>query len=115
MKDSPAFIATATEHVFEMAYNCVYFAHKHLAGEKVPYLVITPGIGLTREMLLNTKPPKGINLWDYDLPGVMKKFGWKRSFQSKQFNRSQTVCSWKSYFYCLKDIAAVATAFTEDD
>lgn len=80
MMDSPSFVATAAESIYQMAYLCVYYAHKYLAGEQVPYLVITPGIGVTRDMLLDPNLPKNVNLDDFDRPGVIDQLGWKRDF-----------------------------------
>jgi ribose transport system substrate-binding protein len=80
MQASPSFIATAAESVYQMAYLCVFYAHQFNRGEVVPYLVITPGIGVTRDMLLSPSLPKNINLDDFDRPGVIDTLGWKRDF-----------------------------------
>jgi hypothetical protein len=38
---------------------------------------MAPGIGITRDMILNVKVPEDWNgIGDYDIPGNFKKIGW---------------------------------------
>jgi ribose transport system substrate-binding protein len=77
MKQSPNFIGTVGESVYTMAYQCVFYAHQYLRGEAVPRVVMAPGIGITRDMILNVKVPEDWNgIGDYDIPGNFKKIGW---------------------------------------
>jgi ribose transport system substrate-binding protein len=77
MKQSPNFIGTVGESVYTMAYQCVFYAHQYLRGEAVPRVVMAPGIGITRQMILDVKVPQDWNgIGDYDIPGNFKKIGW---------------------------------------
>ncbi|SIQ96079.1 monosaccharide ABC transporter substrate-binding protein, CUT2 family [Rhizobium sp. RU20A] len=58
---------------YEMAYLAVLYAHQHLAGGKIPRLVITPTYAVTESMLKDGIPD------DFDVPGRAEALGWTRA------------------------------------
>ena len=58
---------------YEMAYQCVLYAHEMKAGRKTPRTVITPVYAVTQSMLKGAIPD------DYDMPGHGAQLGWTRA------------------------------------
>ena len=78
MTQSPQFIATVGGSIYTMAYLCVKYAVQHLDGQSVPRVVMAPGSGITRDMIIDTEVPEGWeNIGDYDIPGNFKVLGWE--------------------------------------
>lgn len=74
LRAAPAFAISMAQSFYEMAYLNVLYAHKLVAGERVPRLVVTPAYAVTKDMLKSKDLPD-----DYDVPGVARKLGWARA------------------------------------
>ena len=68
------FKITMAQSIYYMSYMSVYYCHKHLKGEPVPRLIISPVYAVDKKVLDDL--PAGKKAEEYDIPGKAHEFGW---------------------------------------
>lgn len=68
------FKLTMAQSIYYMSYMCVQYAHRHLKGEQIPRLIISPVYAVDKATLDKLPPDKKAE--EYDVPGKAHEFGW---------------------------------------
>ncbi len=68
------FKMTMAQSIYYMSFMDVWYAYRHLKGQQVPRLIISPVYAVDKETLDKLPPDKKAE--EYDVPGKAHEFGW---------------------------------------